>query len=58
MRRSVDWCGLGAGLVRGVVWSAKSGLQAVRIFRMLGASKLCEHQSKVFFELKSMFGWS
>ncbi len=55
--RSVDWCGSGTGVVRRVVWCAKSGLQAVRIFRMLGASKLCEHQSKVFFELKSMFGW-
>jgi len=55
--RSVDWCGSGTGVVRRVVWCAKSGLQAVRIFRMLGASKLCEHQSKVFFELKLKVGW-
>ena len=57
MRQSVDWCGSGAGLVRQVVWAAKSGLQAVRIFRLLRASNLCEYRTKVVLDPKLMVGW-
>jgi len=39
------------------VWSAKSVLQAACIFRLLRASNLCEHRTKVVFELKLMVGW-
>ena len=53
MRRSVDWRGPGAALV----WSAKSVLQAACIFRLLRASNLCEHRTKVVLELKLMVGW-
>ena len=35
MWRSADWCGSGAAVVRRVVWSAKTGLQAVCNFRLL-----------------------
>ena len=56
MRQSVDWCGSGAGLVRQVVWAAESGLQAVCNVRLLRASNLCEHQTKVVFDLKFMVG--
>ena len=41
MRRSADWCGSGAGVVRRVVWAAKSVLQALCIFRLVRASNLC-----------------
>ena len=57
MRRSVDWCGSGAGVVRRVVWSAKSGLQAMCIFRLFRASNLCEHQTNVVFDQKLMVCW-
>ena len=43
--RSVDWSGPGAGVVRRGVWSAKSVLHALCIFRLLRASYLCEHQT-------------
>ena len=56
-RQRVDWCGLGAGVVRRVVWSAKSGLQALCICRLLRVSNLCEHQTKAVFDLKLMVGW-
>ena len=38
------------------VWSAKSGLQAVCIFRLLRASNLCEHRTKAVFDPKAMVG--
>ena len=56
MRRSADWCGEGAGVVRRVVWSANAGLQAVCIPRLLRASNLCEHRTKVVFGLELMVG--
>ena len=55
-RRRVDWCGLGTGIVRRVVWCANSGLWAVCIFRLLRASNLCERQSIAVFGLKLMVG--
>jgi len=55
-RRTVDWCGSVAGVVRRVVWSANSGLQEVCIFRLLRVSNLCEHQTKAVFDLKLIFG--
>ncbi len=56
-RRSADWCGSVAGVVRRVVWAAKSGLQALCIFRLVRASNLCEYQTKAVFGLKLIFGW-
>ena len=38
------------------VWAANSELHALCIFRLLRASKLCEHRTKVVFDLKSMAG--
>ena len=55
--RSVDWCGPGAGVVRRVVWSAKSVLQAVCNFRLLRVVNLCEHHTKAVLDLKLMVGW-
>ena len=40
-----------------MVWAANSGLQALCIFRLLRVSNLCEHRTKVVFELKLMVGW-
>ena len=56
MRRSMGGLDAGAGLVRRVVWAAKSVLQAVCIFRLLRASNLCERQSIAVFGLKLMVG--
>ena len=39
-----------------MVRAANSGLQAVCNFRLLRASNLCEHQTKVVFELKLVVG--
>ena len=55
-RRSADLCGSGTGVVRRVVWCAKSGLQAGCNFRLLRVSNLCEHQTKAVFGLKLMVG--
>ena len=55
-RRSADWCGSVAGVVRRVVWAAKSGLSAVCIFRLFRVSNLCEHRTKVVFGLELMVG--
>jgi len=41
---------------RGLVWSAKSVLQAVCNFRLLRVSNLCEHHTKAVFALKLMVG--
>ena len=57
MRRSVDWCGSGAGVVRRVVWAAKSELQALSIFRWSHVTNIFEHQTKAVFHLKLMVGW-
>jgi hypothetical protein len=38
------------------VWAAKPGLQSVCIFRLLRPSNLCEHRTKVFFDLKLIVG--
>ena len=56
MRRSVAWCGSGAGVVRRVVWVANAGLQALCILRLLRASNLCEHQTIAVFDLQLMVG--
>ena len=39
-----------------MVWAAKSGLQALCIFRLLRVSKLCEHRTKAFFDQKLIVG--
>ena len=57
MRRSVDWCGPAAGVVRRVVWAAKSGLQSVCIFRLFRVSNLRAHRTESVFALKSIVGW-
>jgi len=56
MRRRADWCGSGAGVVWRVVWSTKSVLQTMCIPRLLRASNLCEHRTKVVFGLELMVG--
>ena len=38
------------------MWSAKSGLQALCIFRLFRASNLSKNQTKAVFGLKSMVG--
>ena len=43
-------------MVRRVVWASKSGLQAVCNFRLLRVSNLCEHHTKVVFDLKLLVG--
>ena len=54
--RNADWCGSGAGVVRRVVWAAKSVLQAVCNFRLVRESNFCEHHTKAGFDLKFMVG--
>jgi len=57
MRRRVDWCGSGAGVVREVVWSANSGVQELCNFHFLRVSNLEENQTKAVFEVKLIVGW-
>ena len=52
MRRSMGGLDAGAGLVRRVVWSAKSGLQALCNFLLFRVSNLSEHRTKAVFDLK------
>ena len=46
--QALAWCG---------EWCAKSGLQAVCIFRLFRVSNLCEHQTIAVFDLKVRVGW-
>ena len=55
-RRRADWCGSGAGVVWRVVWSTKSVLQTMCIFRMFRVSNLREHQTKAVFDQKLIVG--
>ena len=57
MRRSMGGLDAGAGLVRRVVWAAKSELQALSIFRWSHVTNIFEHQTKAVFHLKLMVGW-
>ncbi len=56
MRRSADWFGSGAGVVRRVVWASKSGVQAMCILRLFRASNCCEHRIKAVLDLKFIVG--
>ena len=56
MRRSMGGLDAGAGMVRRVVWSAKSGLQALCNFLLFRVSNLCEHRTKVDFDHKLLVG--
>ena len=49
VKQALAWCV--------VVWAAKSGLQALCIFRLLRTSNLCEHETKAVFDLELMVGW-
>jgi len=49
--RSAGGLDAGAGLVWKVVWSAKSGLQALCILRLFRVSNFCEHQTSAVVNL-------